>query len=511
MAAVTIWVGETRKCVEAAPGALLGEVLIDAGAAPAMPCGGNGTCGKCRVRAEGALSAPDAHERELLAGTEGVRLACRAAVEGDCTVYTDAHRIETLSWARMPVVRPDGEGCGLAVDIGTTTVAVRLYDLASGEPLAEALEGNRQAPFGADVISRIGRADEGDADALAEAIRGELAELAASCMAQAGREAPSRAVVTGNTTMLHFYEGLDASGIACAPFTAASLFGAESAVPLAGAPTYLPPCIGAYVGADITCALLACEMSAHPERVALLADIGTNGEIALMKDGKLYCCSTAAGPAFEGAGLHQGMRAARGAVTGVSLGEDGAVSVRVLGGGEAVGLCGSGALDAVSVMLRLGVMDGSGLIDWDFEGPGEVVDFGGQPAWKLPGAEVLVTQKDVRQLQLAKSAICAGMRTLLQHTGVPVESVHTLYLAGGFGHSMNAESAAQIGLIPPELLHKVEVVGNGALAGAAMMLLDSRLRDEAARVQALAEELSLSSSETFMELYVDGMLFAEEE
>lgn len=514
MPILTILRGTGRIQREVPQGRLLSDALRDMQAAPAMPCGGNHTCGKCKVRAEGALSPMGEAERAHLTPQEaadGVRLACFAAAEGDCTVYAAQDAVETLSWARMPAFQADGEGYGLAADIGTTTVAVRLYDRARGVPLAEALEGNRQAAFGADVISRIGCAGEGQADGITAAIRTQLAALAARCMGQAGVKEVSAAVVTGNTTMLHFYEGLDARGIAAAPFTPTSLFGFDSAHPLCGAPTLLPPCIGSYVGADIVCALLASGMPRRPSRLALLADIGTNGEIALMRDGKLLCCSTAAGPAFEGAGLHQGMRAAAGAVTGVKLREDGTVEVRVLGGGPAAGLCGSGALDAVSVMLRLGVIDGSGLIDAGYAGQGEITEWDGQPAWKLPGADVLVTQKDIRQIQLAKSAICAGIRTLLEHEGVEASDVQEFYIAGGFGHSMDAGSAAHIGLFPPELLPKVTVTGNGALAGAAMLLLRGEYREEAARTAAMAEELPLSGSDTFMDYYVDGMLFGEEE
>lgn len=512
MAAVTIWNGSAQTERNVPVGTPLEDVLLCAGAAPAMPCGGNHTCGKCRVRASGALSAVSAAEQTLLGkyGNEGMRLACFATIEGDCTVWAGLADTCTLSWARMPRVKPDGEGYGLAVDIGTTTVAMRLYNLKTGAPVSEALEGNRQAPFGADVISRIGRAEEGESDALAKVIRAQLSDMSKICMTHAAIHKITRTVVTGNTTMLHLYEGLDASGIARAPFTPYTLFDSESAHPLAEAPTYLPPCIGAYVGADIVCALLASEMPAHPDKVTLLADIGTNGEIALMKDGKLYCCSTAAGPAFEGAGLHQGMRAAPGAVTGVSL-EDGAVRVSVLGDCVATGICGSGILDAVSVMLKLGILDESGLIDEEYEGEGELAEQDGQPAWRLPGTEVLITQKDIRQIQLAKSAVCAGIRTLLDHTGVAADAVETFFVAGGFGHSMNAESAAHIGLFPEELLSKTEVIGNGSLAGASMLLLSSALREKAAEIQREATELPLSASETFMDFYVEGMLFGEEE
>lgn len=514
MATITVWNGTKSTQIEIAAGTPLDDVLRSLHLAPAMPCGGNHLCGKCRVAVSGALSPVTQEERKFLDASDlaqGIRLACFASVEGDCTVRIRTDNVETLSWARMPDIQPDGSGVGAAVDIGTTTVAVRLYDCASGGLLGEALEGNRQASFGADVISRIGEANEGNAAALRDTICTQLDDMVRDCMRQANVTQVDRAVVTGNTTMLHFYEGLDASGIAVAPFTPSSLFGGMAAQPLCGAPTYLPPCIGSYVGADIVCALLASGMPRHPEKIALLADLGTNGEIALMKDGVIHCCSTAAGPAFEGAGLHQGMRASKGAITGVSLREDGTVQLSVLGGEEAVGICGSGILDALCVMLELEILDETGVIDEEYEGEGEITEWDDQPAWRLPGTQVLITQRDIRQIQLAKSAICAGIRTLLDHVGVELEDVEAFYVAGGFGHSMRAQSAAKIVLFPEELLDAVQVIGNGALAGAAMLLLDSRVRPRAEQAAKIAEELELSSSETFMDFYVDGMLFGEEE
>lgn len=514
MAAVTIWTQNTQKHAEVTCGTSLETVLLEMSAAQTMPCGGNHTCGKCRVRTAGALSPISADERVLLgeqAVSDSIRLACFATVLGDCSVWMDAYSINTLAWTRLPHICLNGKGYGLAVDIGTTTIAMRLYDCASGETLAEELAGNRQASFGADVISRIGRANDGEADALTHTIRTQLDDMAQACKQLANIEQISSAVVTGNTTMLHFYEGLDASGIACAPFTATSLFDIQSAYSLVGAPTYLPPCIGAYVGADIVCALLASEVLRSPAQCTLLADIGTNGEIALFNSGKLYCCSTAAGPAFEGAGLHQGMCAAVGAVAGLTLKEDGTVTACVIGGGVAIGICGSGALDAVSIMLRIGVLDGNGQINQGYKGQGEILIWDKQPAWRIPDTDVLLTQKDIRQLQLAKSAICAGIRTLLQHTQIAETQVETFYIAGGFGYSMNAQSASHIGLFPSELLKKTKIIGNGALAGASMLLLDAHTREQATQLRSVSDELSLSSSATFMDFYIDGMMFEEDE
>lgn len=514
MAIVTVVCGSKQKQCTVAEGSRLDAALHELQAAPSMPCGGNHTCGKCHVRVNGMVSEMDETEKRFLTQSEiadGIRLACFATVLGDCTVYQQEDAVQTLSWARLPAFSKDIGGKGMAIDVGTTTIAARLYDCADGTILGEMLEGNRQAPYGADVITRIDAAGNGHRNDLHNSVLTQLTEMTQNCMKQAGISSIDRAVVTGNTTMLHFYEDLDASGIAVVPFTPTSLFGMQSAYSICGAETYLPHCIGSYVGADIVCAILASGMLQHPEQLSLLADLGTNGEIALYQNGKLYCCSTAAGPAFEGAGLHQGMRAAKGAITAVTLNEEQKVELNILGDGEAVGICGSGILDALRVMLELEIIDETGMIDDEYEGEGEITEWNDQPAWKLPNTQVLITQKDIRQIQLAKSAICAGIRTLLDHIGVEPEEVDAFYVAGGFGHSMDPQSAAAIGLFPQELLDAVQVIGNGALGGASMLLMSKQAREQAQHIIAVSEELSLSKSPEFMDFYVDGMLFGEEE
>ena len=240
---------------------------------------------------------------------------------------------------------------------------------------------------------------------------------------------------------------------------------------LAGAPVYLPRCVGAYVGADITCAALAANMAGR--KAGLLADIGTNGEIVLAKEGKLFCCATAAGPAFEGAGLSCGMPASAGAVREAAL-QNGAVVYETVGDQPAAGICGSGILDALAVMLETGVLDDSGYMEKN---------------WEVGDSGVKIVQRDVRQIQLAKSAVCAGIQTLLKQECMTAGEVECFVIAGGFGSSMNQDSAAAIGLFPKGLRSKTGFIGNGALGGAVMLLLDPSLRPEAEALAAEAEEL----------------------
>ena len=239
------------------------------------------------------------------------------------------------------------------------------------------------------------------------------------------------------------------------------------------------------------CAILASDMLSGG--VQLLADIGTNGEMALAKDGKLLCCSTAAGPAFEGAGLSCGMPAAPGAVRAVWR-EGDAIRFETVQDQPARGVCGSGILDALAVMLETEAIDDSGFLEEDFA---------------IGDSGVQIDQRDVRQIQLAKSAICAGLITLLEEEGVDAADVERFCIAGGFGSSMNFDSACAIGLFPAALRDKTGFIGNGALGGASMLLMNKSLRERSEQMAQQATELSLSASPAFMDYYVDCMSFME--
>ena len=239
----------------------------------------------------------------------------------------------------------------------------------------------------------------------------------------------------------------------------------------------------------------------------LLVDIGTNGEMALAAGGKMLCCSTAAGPAFEGAGIYQGMNAKEGAVSRVFL-ENGKIRCSVIGGVEAKGICGSGIVDAVAVMVKAGILDETGIIneeDHAFEG--DITEVEEQPAFRLPGTQVVITQKDIRAVQLAKSAVCSGMLTLIEEAGMQPKDVKRLTIAGGFGAFIDVQSAQTIGLIPPGFAAKAVAVGNAAGTGASMVLLSEEVRRSSEKLAKRAETVELSSSPRFMDYYVENMLF----
>ena len=254
---------------------------------------------------------------------------------------------------------------------------------------------------------------------------------------------------------------------------------------------YFPQCISAFVGADITTALLASEICRKKE-TAILIDIGTNGEMALLHEGTLRCCSTAAGPAFEGAGLSCGMAGENGAIDHISV-TDNRMQIHVIGEEEAKGICGSGIVDALSALKRLDIMDETGCLNED-----EAVCL---------QDDVCITQKDIRMVQLAKSAVCAGAYTLLQTAGVTPDKINTLAIAGGFGSYLDLHEAAHIGLYPHELEHNAKVLGNAALSGASMILENSDLMEESEQIAKMCDTIDLSTNPIFMEQYIECMEF----
>ncbi|MBE6620433.1 MAG: DUF4445 domain-containing protein [Ruminococcaceae bacterium] len=477
-------------------GTRLSDILSDAGLVAPHPCGGHGKCGKCAVRVVGEVSPMTETERDALRGagypTDGsYRLSCLAEAIGNLTLYYN-----TIDASLQGVVQgfckefsidPPrlGNGIGMAVDIGTTTVAAYLYDLTNGKRLAETCVENPQKVHGADVISRVGHALTGGGEQLKQEIEECLGDLERELSQRAGVQAPGTVVAVGNTAMLHLLTGTDVSPLAAAPFILKRSFGEWEN------DRYYPPCISAYVGADMTAAILSSGMCEHPNKTSLLIDVGTNGEMALFHRGELTTCSTAAGPAFEGAGISCGSMAVPGAVSEVWA-EDGHIAYRTIEDRPPVGLCGTGLIDAAAVLLELGLMEDSGFMETDAV---------------LGESGLVLTRADIRQLQLAKAAIRAGIDTLLADRGLTYTDVDVLYLAGGFGSYLHPGSCAAIGMIRRELIDKIEVLGNAAGQGASMMLLSREEMSRAEEIARSATTLELSTSGVFMEKYVDGMLF----
>lgn len=493
MSRLTIRRGAEESGVSFTGTPLLSEVLLQAHAAPAQPCGGRGVCGKCAVlRLEGAVSSPNEAEQRA-----GVRLSCQARLLGDAVVWlpedVQFRHIELDGSERPLSLHPLPGRWGAAVDIGTTTLALKLYDLQTGACVGQASALNPQTSVAADVMGRISAALDGRLELLRDQIGSAIDTLLAQ--ACAGVCAPGDVgplVLTGNTTMLYLLTGRSPDSLATAPFAADHLFG--ETVQQEGHTWVLPPCMNAFVGADITCALLSSGLCEKDE-TALLCDIGTNGEIALWKDGQLFVTSTAAGPAFEGAGISCGCGSIAGAIDRVTL-ENGRICPHTIGEVPAVGLCGSGLIDAVAAFLQTGDIDETGAMEEDEL---ELRD------------GVCLAQKDIRAVQLAKAAIAAGIETLMECAGVRPADIGTLYIAGGFGSHLNVHSAALIGLLPALLVGRVRVIGNAALSGAARLLLSQDEEAAAQDIARRAQHVNLGGNPRFNERYVEHMLFPFEE
>ena len=460
------------------------QILERAGISMAHPCGGAGICGKCTITVIGQVSLPDETERSA-----GCRLSCRTKLYGDAIVtlkeQTNSSLIaEGFDENIKPIENPDNK-FGAAVDIGTTTIALSMYDLSTGRCLASKTALNPQSVISADVIGRIDAAVNGKLtnmqNMLISGIRtlaedtGYLNRIDTWCL-------------TGNTAMLYLLCGKNPQSFATAPYMADHFFGEE--ISFLGKPAYLPNCMHAFVGADITCALLTSGMY-NSTGTTLLCDIGTNGEIALWKNGTLYVTSTAAGPVFEGAGISCGCQSVAGAIEKVAI-QKGAFSVITIGNTTPIGLCGSGVIDTIACLLENGTIDETGAME---------------PEELLLCKGVFINRQDIRNVQLAKAAIAAGIRTLLEVTKTSEEEISVFYLAGGFGKHLNLDSAVRIGLFPAALRNKVRILGNAALKGAAFMLTDKSLKETAQTIAGKATYLSLPDNPAFSKNYMEELSF----
>ena len=398
------------------------------------------------------------------------------------------------------------EDVGLAIDIGTTTVILGLFEIGSGAVAAETSALNSQCTLGADVISRIGRAQNSpeEAEELHNLIIAQLNKMTAQLLSAAGIEAEDvkQCVITGNTAMLHILAGLPTGSMGTAPHHVSSLLGKEVYCSLLGLKipktAYLPPSISAFVGSDITCGMVDLNFS-DPSGSKMLVDIGTNGEIVLSVNGSIVATATAAGPAFEAVNIACGMPAFGGAIEKVTI-VDGEVYCSTIGGLPPVGICGSGLIDAVAAFLRAGAIDETGAIE---ESASNYCENDDMPALRLAG-DVVLTQKDIREFQTAKAAIRAGIESLLEFFTLAPEELDVLYLAGGFGEHIVRGSAETVGLIPH--VRNVQRCGNTALAGAVRMFHESE-RLEALALAGKTDCLNLSRSPFFQKRYVECMMF----
>jgi len=551
---------EAELSVEVPPGTTLLEAARLAGVIIEAPCNGAGSCGKCLVQVEPAalpnLLQKGRHRLPETDAARGLVLSCEAEVVGDLIVRTiQREQHQTLRiissgvgrpLARSPfiaksfdatrdVTRVMGGGdelalesgntthalLGVVVDIGTTTLSASLVDLLSGRELACAGALNPQSHHAQDVLSRIRfAASEEGLRTMHAALIEEIRRLIGSLTSEAGigTERIYELVFSGNTCMLHLATAENPASLGKFPYHS-RLSGnehrpAESlGLPAApGALVYLPPVISAFVGPDITSGLLATSLASLPGGT-LLVDIGTNGEMVIGNNGRLFATSTAAGPAFEGMNIGCGMRASAGAIESFSIGDQGTVTLKTIGDQEAVGICGSGLMDIVAQLFASGVVSASGRFCAPSEEAtlapglrGRLVRQDGKPLFRIT-EKVSVSQKDLRQVQLAKGAIRAGIEFLLGKVGLGAGSVDRVLIAGSFGYHLQAESLLTIGLLPPEFAGKIEFVGNTSQSGGEAFLLNEAARTEMAEVVTAIEVVDLASFPDFDRCFVQCLGF----
>jgi len=509
------------------------------------PCGGAGRCGKdlVQVRINNRLHTA---------------LACKTPIEADMVVFIPHHEKGTAKIldgfygankkgydinpsVRKEVTDSDEETCatkvyvndeyfstergdtrsltyGVALDIGTTTLAAALVDLNNGKIVGRASALNPLVYYGHDVMSRI-KYSTSHAAGLSQMHRELISAVnylirVLSTESGVNKEAMYQVVAAGNTTMQHIFLNKGIEGIGEYPYKAEVLdiytTHAEAlAIDAAGsAPITTFPCISGYVGGDIVSGLLAIGMEAI-ELPAIFLDIGTNGEMALLLKNKMLATSTAAGPCFEGMTISCGMRACEGAIEHVSFHE--AVSLDVIGCGAPRGICGSGLLDLTSELIRTGLVNfrgrlqGSACVSAAKYGK-HLVEKEGKRYFHLTG-ELFISQEDIRQVQLAKAAIRSGVEVLLATENIKAQEVKTVIIAGAFGYHLNKDSLFGVGILPEIAYAEIFFVGNSSLEGAVKMLLNKELKQRAIQIARAVQSVELSQIQGFEDIFVSEMSF----
>lgn len=484
-------------------------------------CAGKGICGKCKIKlVDGFLGISEADkkffsEAELEAG---YRLACKAYIYESCTieVFEEERSYEIVTdykaeseWDRQPVFEPfEKKKYSVCIDIGTTTVAAQLLNLSNGAIEQSFSALNMQRVYGADVISRIQASNEGGKRGLQRTVQKQLKEMIENLVQKSGitPEQIKEIVISANTTMLHLLCGFSCRTLGIYPFTPVSLkmlrmssrqLLEEDTLP--SIPVVLLPGISAFIGADIVSGLFSCGFYDR-EELCLFLDLGTNAEMAIGNNKKILCTSAAAGPVFEGGNIKCGTGSVFGAISQVSVRNKSFVNVKTIGNKfPPAGICGTGLIEAIAELKRNQLLDETGYLETKYQADGFLL------SKCLNGSKISIFQEDIREFQMAKSAICSGLEILLKEYKASYEEIHTLYLAGGFGYRLEISKAAAVGLLPKALENKVVSVGNSSLQGAVRFALEEDAEKRLENIISFSKSIQLSENEKFQELYIKNM------
>ncbi len=521
MPKVTVIYGEKVSTIDAPLGSVLGEAIAATGLPLEQPCAGRGTCGKCKVLAETGVAPPDEVEHAHLTPGELAldnRLACRARIEADARVVLSPIVVYSNKIFRSSNRYKSGNSAlGLAIDLGSTTVAAFLTMLESGEVPTGGASLNQQTVYGADVISRLAAALESDVNA------DRLHRLALASINQAVdslklsdriRSRIERVTIVGNVAMHHLLARLPVEALARMPFQPYD----RSAIPDAaslmdgifpeGVKVSLPPMIGGFVGSDALACLAYFDFAHAPAPMAAI-DLGTNGEVMVTDGKRILTASTAAGPAFEGVNISCGSRAVDGAIVDVSL-EGSDLLLKTIANEAPVGLTGSGLLSAVYELRKAGVIEANGRIP---EAPPLFTgrlgrDWHGARTIPLtPDGGLSLSQWDVRELQKAKGAIRAAVDILMGELNLQPRDLDRMILTGSFGGQVDIDAVIGLGMIPPVPRENVETVANGAGFGAAQFLSDEGFA-MSIELANQAEQVDLDLDPDFIQRYVNAMVLA---
>lgn len=482
------------------------------------PCGGNGRCGKCKVKIiEGNIEVTEADKINFSSEEieQGWRLCCNSYANEDLTImlneninynileeyYNFDEEISAIETNPSDDEYDYDFGYAVAVDIGTTTICFELINLLNNESIKSISMINSQTMYGADVITRISEANKGKLLDLSTLIRMDIIKGIKAIAGKYDSSVINKIIISGNTTMIYLLLNMNCSQLGTYPFKINTNKGMKYAYEdIFKTEEYMCqviilPSITAFAGADIVSGALMCNILERQN--SLLIDIGTNGEMILNADGKLFCTSTAAGPAFEGGNISCGIGSVEGAIVSIEY-KNGKFEYKTIHEKKAIGICGSGVIDLICSMLKEGFIDNTGLLKDELFESGIKIE-----------ENIVFTQKDIRQFQLAKSAVRTGIECLVKNAGIKFNDIQKVYIAGGFGFNLNISNSIDIGLIPKEFKNNITVVGNSSLGGIKTIIKD-KVIDKANKIAAETTEIILSEDNNFNDLYIKYMNFCQE-
>ena len=529
----SVYFPEYAKRIDVESGITIAEMARNSGIAVDQPCAGRGSCGKCRILLEGNVSEPTAKERELLSEDEllsGIRLACQTSARPGMEVKIIGgvpSRAQILSdfehdnGVERDVILPFSKGA-IAIDIGTTTLVTYLVDLEHKKVSATESAINPQVVFGADVISRISYVAENDLhltemqNCLVKKLDEMITQLCSEPLSQ--KIVIEYVIIAGNATMEHIFAGISPVVIGKAPFApkfykAPDMRASNVGMHIKGDPIiYMLPNIYGFVGGDIVSGIIYSGMQKNAD-LSLLIDIGTNNEMVLGNSDFLLCCSAAAGPALEGAKISCGMRAASGAIEKVWYDKD--ICAKTIADDTACGICGSGLVDAIAVLLKTNILQRNG----KFNSPDGIYDI--TLLRRLHGAlardksfevtkgtsSISISQRDVREFQLAKAAIKTGIDLMLKISGKSLQDVKKIFLAGAFGNYIDKVNAVATGILPEVPLQNIVAIGNSSGLGACMLAIDASLWCETDRILDMARHVELAAEPDFQDCFINNLFF----